>query len=120
VATETELLEGLARLNASAHPTVDLPVFVGNTRHGCVKHRLSGPEGRQISTALEVHEAYVYGWRGDEPILEDDGSQLALIYKEGRCRNRCGFTGRSLVAGLCSLHKCRRKLLPGSDRHGFS
>ena len=97
--TEAELLAGLDALNKVDPPTVDIPVFAGNTRHGCTKARLSGLEGREISTALEVKEMYVYGWGENEhgiyPILEDDGSELAIIYKQGRCRNRCGFTGRS-------------------------
>ena len=30
-----------------------------------------------------------------KPVTEDAGSELAIIYKQGRCKNRCGYTARS-------------------------
>lgn len=79
-----DLQDRLDRLNAEDPADMDLPAFMGQARHGCKRHRFSGPEGNPVSSPLEVREVY---W------TSDDGEH-ALIFKEGKCR-RCGFTGRS-------------------------
>ena len=89
-----ELQEGLDALNAASPPDMDLPPYIGQARHGCLKHRFSQDGTRPVSSPLEVREVYAYGWEAGKPVVSDDGSTVALIYKEGRCR-RCGFTGRS-------------------------
>ena len=93
---DEQLQAGLDELNRRLPVDMDIPSFLGNARHGCPKSRLSGPEGREVSTALEVREVYAYGWAADgEPVLAPGGEELAIIYKQGRCRNHCGYDGRS-------------------------
>lgn len=88
-----QLQAGLDALNAALPPDMWLPHYIGQARHGCLGHRLSQGGTRAVSSPLEVREVYAYGWaENGAPVTQ--GSGLALLYKEGRCR-RCGYVGRS-------------------------
>lgn len=88
-----DLQARLDALNAEDPPDLDLPFFIGQARHGCLRHRFSGPDhSLPVSSPLEVREVY---W-------PDDDGEHALLFKEGRCR-RCGYTGRSHVGKVVSV-----------------
>lgn len=79
-----ELQAALDERNESSPPDMDAPAILGKMRHDCTKARLSGPEGRKVSTALDLKEIY---W------LSDDGV-FALVFREGKCTH-CGQVARS-------------------------
>jgi hypothetical protein len=85
-----DLQAKLDALNAASPADMDLPHYIGQARHGCKRHRFSGPDhSLAVSSPLEVREVY---WPSEDGVH-------ALIFKEGQCR-RCGFTGRSMVGRL--------------------
>lgn len=84
-----ELQVALDTRNATDPPDIWAPAILANIRHGCVKARLSGPEGRAVSTALDLHEVY---------LVSTDGSH-AMLFREGRC-TRCRQLARSRMGRL--------------------
>lgn len=77
----------LEALNAGNPPDYYPPNFLSIYRHNC--SRRGG-----ISTALNLHEVYVY----------DEAKRLAWIYKEGKC-GACGQTARSRTGSVKDAHE---------------
>jgi hypothetical protein len=89
------LQEGLDGLNEADPPVMFVPHFLNNPRHECTGARQSkNVGGKGISTATDTKERYVKGWEGTKRIDATQDDEVAIIYREGKCK-KCGAVVRS-------------------------
>lgn len=90
------LQDFLDNLNGEDPPHHDVPAFLANYRHPCTRARQSAKlGGKGVSTAIDLKERYVL--LSDADPSAPDGSEYALVYREGKCK-RCGQVARSRTA----------------------